>query len=51
MSFIIGLFLIVCGIFGANADSALIAGALCLVASAISNVSVSIDDWRRQSKD
>lgn len=50
MVFIVGLILIIVGVFGANVDTALIAGALCLVASAIDRVSTSIDDWRRQSK-
>lgn len=50
MVFIVGLILIGFGVIGANADTALIAGVLCLVASAIDRVSTSIDDWLRQSK-
>lgn len=50
MIFIVGLILVGFSVFGANADTALIAGALCLVASAIDNISTSIDDWRQQDK-
>lgn len=50
MVFIVGLILIIVGVFGANADTALIDGVLCLVISAIDRISTSIDDWRRQNK-
>ena len=50
MLIIIGILLIGFGLCGANADSAVMAGAICLVANAIDNLSNSIDDWRRQSK-